>query len=221
MHINQENGHVYVGQSTQAPERRFRKGAKGLNSYKTCPAMYAALQKYGWDKFETTIMEWADSQEELNALEEKYINLHQSADGKHGYNSNWISEGRGKQAEGTKEKIRQVQLRRYEKMRNDGKTIPAPIPRIEHKIMDGVECKQCTNCIIYLPLINFGEKKDTWDKLLHDCRECRKLAMREYRKLHPPKKLTAEQLKQSYEDRKQALSEGQKRHIAQKKNGAI
>lgn len=212
IHKNKINGHVYIGQSIQSPERRFRKGAKGLNAYKSCPAMYAALLKYGWENFETEILAWTETQEQLNALEEQYIKEYNSADGKNGYNTVTFSQGRGQQADTTKEKIRQIQLKRYSKMKKEGTPI-IPVNKQYHKNINGIDCKECTKCLIYIPLTSFGIKKDTWDKLLHDCRECRKLAMREYRKLHPPKKLSPEEFQKSYEKRKQAFSEGQKRRF--------
>ena len=220
IHKNKENGHIYVGQSIQDPKRRFRKTESNYNSYKTCPAMYAALVKYGWESFDTETICWSDNQENLNWLEEYFIKYFHSADGKNGYNTVKFSEGRGLQSESTKEKIRIKQLNYNKKLREAGMIKVSP-KRREHTIIDGVEGKLCTgtNPNHWAPLTAFGVKADTWDGLLHDCRECRKLAMREYRKTHPPKKLSKEEFQASYKNRK--FSEGQKRRFNQKRNGTI
>lgn len=176
IHKNKENGHVYIGQSIQEPERRFRKGAKALNSYKTCPAMYAALQKYGWEGFETKILAWAVNQETLNKLEEFYIKMYQSADGTHGYNSNWFSEGRGKQANSTKEKIRQKRME-YLKYNEPIRFGP---PRKLHQFFEDGEYKHCSICKIWKLLIEFGSYCSTWDKLHRKCKQCHNIYRRQY-----------------------------------------
>lgn len=48
IHKNRINGKMYIGQTKQPLERRFRNG-KG---YIHCPKFYAAIQKYGWKNFE-------------------------------------------------------------------------------------------------------------------------------------------------------------------------
>lgn len=205
IHKNKINGHVYVGQSTQAPERRFRKGAKGLNSYRTCPAMYAALVKYGWEGFNTEILVWADTQQELNELEEKYINEYNSADGVHGYNTKKISEGRGKQAERTKEKLREKQLAAA-KRKKDAGIIVIPHNKLEYKIVDGIEYRHCSGnerMSHWVSVDDFGKNKNTWDGLHWKCRICQN----KYKNQHKYKKLSPEEFKASYIGR-------------QKKNGA-
>ncbi len=185
IHKNKANGHVYIGQSTQLPERRFRKGAISFNSYKTCPAMYAALEKYGWDGFETEIIVWADSQEELNLLEESYINQYNSADGTHGYNTSWISEGRGKQSESTKEKIRQKQIDTVKRKKEAG-IIIIPHNKLEYKIIENQTFKHCNgNGTSHYELIScFGKNKRTHDGLHLKCRKCHN----EYRQRYKYKK---------------------------------
>ncbi len=218
IHKNKENGHIYVGQSIQDEKRRFRKTEKNYNAYKTCPAMYAALNKYTWAGFETKIIDWADSQEELNALEEKYITEFKSADGTHGYNTVKFSEGRGKQAESTKEKIRERQLQHNKKLKEAGIIKIAP-NRKEHQLINGNECKHCHDCNIWKPIAEFGFKKDTWDQLITFCRTCNRDRMRKYRILNPPKKLSKQEWEQSYKDRKLAMSEGQKNRLIKKETG--
>lgn len=64
-HTNKINNKVYIGQTCQDPEKRWRKG----EGYKDSPLFYKAIQKYGWDNFTHEIIEqgndelWADSRE--------------------------------------------------------------------------------------------------------------------------------------------------------------
>lgn len=54
-------------------EERWRKG----EGYKKCVLFYRAIQKYGWDNFEHTILEKnIDSQEKANEKETYYIKLY-------------------------------------------------------------------------------------------------------------------------------------------------
>ena len=48
-HLNKINGKIYIGITSQIPEKRW--GANGCN-YKSSPHFYSAIQKYGWDNFE-------------------------------------------------------------------------------------------------------------------------------------------------------------------------
>jgi GIY-YIG catalytic domain len=201
IHRNKINGHIYVGQSIQAPERRFRKGANSFNSYKTCPAFHAALEKYGWEGFETQILLYAEDQDALNFYEEYFINYYQSADGVHGYNSNWFSEGRGKQSESTKDKIREkAKLRK-------GKMGPAA-NRKEYKIINGLEYKHCSRKDHWLSLDKFNSNVSKWDNLNMYCAECQAEQSRE-QKNKRKNLLTDAEFQKSYENRK--FSEGQKR----------
>ena len=86
-HINKKNGKVYIGQTIQRPEDRWKNGA----GYKTCTKFYNAIQKYGWDNFEHIILEQKEmTQEEANELENFYIKKYNCLDDRYGYN---ITEG--------------------------------------------------------------------------------------------------------------------------------
>ena len=52
-HKNKINNKVYIGITSQIPERRW--GSNGCN-YKSSPHFYSAIQKYGWDNFEHNIL---------------------------------------------------------------------------------------------------------------------------------------------------------------------
>ena len=47
LHRNKINNKVYIGQTIQPVENRWKNG----NGYKTCSYFYNAIQKYGWGKF--------------------------------------------------------------------------------------------------------------------------------------------------------------------------
>lgn len=76
------SGKVYIGQTIQEPDGRFRsyKRCKGTNKYFT-----NALLKYGFDSFETYIYKVPRFM--LNYLERILINNHNSTDRLYGYNS--------------------------------------------------------------------------------------------------------------------------------------
>jgi len=51
-HTNKINGKSYIGQTCQSPEERWRDG----EGYKHSPKFYHAIQKYGWNNFEHSIL---------------------------------------------------------------------------------------------------------------------------------------------------------------------
>ncbi len=83
MHKNKINNKIYIGQTIQYPENRWKNGA----GYKTCTYFYRAIQEYGWDNFEHIILvEKEMSQEETDKLEEYYIDLYDATNPNKGYN---------------------------------------------------------------------------------------------------------------------------------------
>lgn len=88
LHRNKSNGKVYIGQTIQPIENRWKNGS----GYKTCTYFYHAIQKYGWENFDHLILEqnenWA--QEELDNKEKEYIIKYQANNPQYGYN---ITEG--------------------------------------------------------------------------------------------------------------------------------
>lgn len=63
IHISPSNK-AYIGITKQTPENRWRKDGSGYKQ-NTQPAMYSAIQKYGWDNFEHII--FADNLSEKDA----------------------------------------------------------------------------------------------------------------------------------------------------------
>ena len=100
IHKNKINGKVYIGQTSQKPEKRWNQG-KG---YETSPKFYNAILKYGWDNFEHKILYTNLSLEEANQIEKKLIQKFKSTQDQFGYNI--ASGGRNfKHSEETKQKI--------------------------------------------------------------------------------------------------------------------
>lgn len=74
LHMNKKTGDYYVGQTKYTPERRA--GKMGIG-YKQCIRFWRAIQYYGWENFETTILEQKEcSSEEAGKLEFYYQNIY-------------------------------------------------------------------------------------------------------------------------------------------------
>jgi group I intron endonuclease len=198
IHRNKVTDKVYIGQTVQEPERRWRRTENSYQSYRTCKPMFRALKKHTWDAFETTILGWADDQESLNKLEEKYLKEFDCIAPK-GYNTKLISEGRGLHSESTKKKIsakRQLFLKNYEHT-------PFGSPRKWHQFLDdGHEYKNCSACDQWKQLSNFGKDKNNWDGVNLKCKDCRNL----YRRTkYPYIRLNDEDWKASYKNRNKKI----------------
>ena len=68
---------VYNGQTKQTLRRRA--GTQGQR-YKYCKKFYNAIQKYGWENFESFILKNNLSQEEANQYEQQMIKLYNSVE---------------------------------------------------------------------------------------------------------------------------------------------
>lgn len=82
--------------------------------------------------------------------------------------------------------------------------------RKEHKFIDEIECKHCSDCELFIPLIDFSEKVTGWDGHHTICKSCASSRTAEYRELNPSKTLTNDEWQASYESRKSAMSKGVK-----------
>ena len=63
------SGKSYIGITMQNPERRFQNGA----GYKTQPAFYRAIEKYGWENFQHEVVEDNLTEKEACQKENYYI----------------------------------------------------------------------------------------------------------------------------------------------------
>jgi group I intron endonuclease len=101
---NSVNGKVYVGQ-TWLP-LHIRMGRDGSN-YKNSLYLFAAIQKYGADKFHYDILAQCSDQATADYLEEYYINIYDSRNHGIGYNLKYGGSV-GKHSDETKAKISQT-----------------------------------------------------------------------------------------------------------------
>ena len=85
-HTNRINGKMYIGRSSQSPERRWRNG----DGYKSNNHFYSAIQKYGWDNFDHEILLDGLTVVESCEKEKYFIGLYNTRDPKYGYN---VAEG--------------------------------------------------------------------------------------------------------------------------------
>lgn len=88
-HTNLLNGKKYIGITCQTPEQRFRNG-KG---YRSSPHFYNAIQKYGWDNFDHSILYYGLSIEEAKKKEIELIKRYKTRTEKYGYNISPGGEG--------------------------------------------------------------------------------------------------------------------------------
>jgi|AntRauTorcE11898_2_1112593.scaffolds.fasta_scaffold22699_2 group I intron endonuclease len=79
-----ESGKVYIGQSIQDPNRRRLEHIADCRYSSKKHHFHNAIRKYGKESFAWEVIDYAKSLEELNELEEKYIDDYDSI--KTGYN---------------------------------------------------------------------------------------------------------------------------------------
>lgn len=82
MHKNKINGKVYIGQTSQKPEKRWDNG----RGYETSSKFYNAILKYGWDNFEHIILYTNLTLEEANQKEQELIKQYRACEDDFGYN---------------------------------------------------------------------------------------------------------------------------------------
>lgn len=81
---NRINGKVYIGQTIQSLKKRW---SKHCNDKKACcRLLHNAIQKYGKENFEITVIDHAHSREELDNKEIFWIDFYDSMNPEKGYN---------------------------------------------------------------------------------------------------------------------------------------
>lgn len=84
MHTNKINNKKYVGITCQEPwTRRFNGNGYG---YKSCVLFNKAINKYGWENFEHSVLDICENENDAKQLERYYINLYKSNNNEFGYN---------------------------------------------------------------------------------------------------------------------------------------
>ena len=84
IHINKTNLKVYVGQTCQQPQRRWRNGKSYATNQNTHFAN--AIRKWGWDNFEHIILEEGLTKSQADFYESMYIREYDATNGAKGYN---------------------------------------------------------------------------------------------------------------------------------------
>lgn len=82
IHKNKFNGKLYIGQTSQIPQKRWDNG----RGYKTSSKFYNAILKYGWDNFEHIIVANNLSKKQADKMEEELIQKYQTRNDDFGYN---------------------------------------------------------------------------------------------------------------------------------------
>lgn len=140
------NGKVYIGQTCQTTNKRFRYDGTG---YIRSPYFYAAIQKYGWDNIEHEIIAECLNKDEANWLEKYLIKFYNSDVKEKGYN---ITEG----GEGSVGCVRLESFKKHLSEINKGKVLS-----YEHrkKISEGNKGKKLSvEHRMLLSEINKGKK---------------------------------------------------------------
>lgn len=81
-HTNISNGKVYIGITSQQPEKRWKNGY----GYEGNEYFYRAIQKYGWDGFEHEIISDGLTKEQACSIEIELIEVYDSTNPEKGYN---------------------------------------------------------------------------------------------------------------------------------------
>ena len=76
---------VYIGITSQTPEKRWHGGA----NYSGQPYFYNAIRKYGWDNFKHDIIRSGLTEEEAKIAERKLIKRYDSRNREFGYNAGY------------------------------------------------------------------------------------------------------------------------------------
>lgn len=109
MHINKENGKVYVGQTCQDPESRWKHGHGYLGKNKdgsyAQPYFAQAILKHSWDGFKHIVVVRDLTLDEANNMEIDLIDKYNATDREFGYNISNGGNSTGKHSEDTKRKI--------------------------------------------------------------------------------------------------------------------
>lgn len=101
------DGKVYIGATSQEPEKRWRKDGKG---YRIQPRMHEAIENIGWDNFDHEIVASGMTEEEAHNMEKELIEKYNSTDIEHGYNM--VKGGKGMLGYVPSEEVRRKQSER-------------------------------------------------------------------------------------------------------------
>jgi len=101
LHTNKTDGKKYVGITSKKPHQRW--GKEG-NGYSSQPVFYNAIQKYGWDNFDHTILQEGMTYENVLKMEIEISERYNTLDREFGYNLVVGKKGNMKLSESTRKK---------------------------------------------------------------------------------------------------------------------
>ena len=84
--LNKINNKIYIGQTTRTLKSRIYEYKSHYNKSHTNSHLFNSFNKYGWDNFKFTIIDTAQTINDLNSKEIKYIEEYKSNNKKFGYN---------------------------------------------------------------------------------------------------------------------------------------
>jgi group I intron endonuclease len=108
---NKINGKVYIGQSTRELQQRWSSHCCDAKTRRANNKLHNAIKKYGPEAFEIEVLEKAETQEALDILEQKYIELYQSM-GSKGYNLKSGGQSHNRYSKEARERMRNAKLGR-------------------------------------------------------------------------------------------------------------
>lgn len=98
------DGRVYIGMTSQRIASRCRK-----DGYRGCPSMKEAIDKYGWDSFERSVLLSGLSRKEAEEKERFYIDQYDSTNPSKGFNIALAGNIKGRHSTITRQKMSDVQ----------------------------------------------------------------------------------------------------------------
>ena len=102
LHTNKTDGKKYVGITSKKPHQRW--GKEG-NGYSSQPVFYNAIQKYGWDNFDHTILQEGMTYENVLKMEIEISERYNTLDREFGYNLVVGKKGAMKLSDSTRKKL--------------------------------------------------------------------------------------------------------------------
>ena len=111
-HINKTNGKIYIGQTCQKPEKRWRRG----QGYWHNQHFWNAIEKYGWNGFEHKIIASNLTFDEANNLEKLLIEKLDTMNPDKGYNCTSGGNKKKTISEETRKRLRESHLNYSEEM---------------------------------------------------------------------------------------------------------
>ena len=104
VHTNKANGKRYVGITSMIPEKRWANG----HGYRSNVLFYRAIQKYGWESFEHSVLFDGLTRKGAYAKEIELISTFNASNPRFGYNIDKGGNGSNRISEATREKLRQA-----------------------------------------------------------------------------------------------------------------